>query len=209
MLVEHKADKDQNYPQQNSGVRLTASECEDILSAICPVDSMQAVMDYPILNFLRGSVTTERMRHEVSAEHGAMAHWLHNTSKEKDCGDHINKANLGRQTQSQKLSPPNAANCGASQHSTGMGLDSANFQSFMTGSHAIVCPVQEAPELEVEKMVIKKEEPSPIQNQSQQAVTRLDNPLIIFGKKDISNYRRKKNVTFINMLSNIQADSQK
>ena len=51
--------------------------------------------DSPVLNFFTGSVSSERLRHEVNVQHAGLAHWCHHTEVDfapgAAAGDESNK----------------------------------------------------------------------------------------------------------------------
>jgi len=117
--------------------------------------------------------TAERLRHESDSQHGGLAHWRQNTNRQRDYDDQVLHGGMGMPLV--KTSPAQAAAiaCGTSTRSPGMGLEAENLQSFISGSYQAVAPSRSA---------------SPAK------------PLKVEAESDIGNYRRKKSITFTNLL---------
>jgi len=94
---------------------------------------------YPIVNFLGGTIPTDRQRHENTAEHGGLKHWRSNTSKQRADDDLITHIDKYGRVNYDIDAPAIADSYRAAEQSTGMGLEVENLASFITGTrHKIV-----------------------------------------------------------------------
>jgi hypothetical protein len=180
---------------------LLAQEYEPVTCASNDTRNINAGIEYPILNFFRGSVTSDRMRHENAAQHGGLAHWRHNTSKQQDRDDRIIHSGMGQPANYDREAQAAAVRHGSYAQSPGMGLDAENFQSFITGSHHKVISTEAASPM-VNKSSPKQDVVAPqVERQAAPVVTMTDIPLTARAGAEIYNYRRKKSSTFTNLIA--------
>jgi len=156
--------------------------------------------NYRPKNFLRGSVTSDRLRHENEAQHGGMAHWRQNTNKQRDYDDQVLHGGMGLSPRAGSHAQAAAIAYGSSTRSPGMGLEAENFQSFISGTYQTVAPAETAQPLQMPRSQQSNEE-TPKAASSPSAATRSDIPLLSVARNDIANYRRKKSLTFTNLLA--------
>jgi len=181
-------------PVRESIKGLLAGEHEPMTPSI---GGAQAGIDYTPLNFFRGSVTPDRLRHEIAAQHGGLAHWRHKTSRQEDYDDQVlQQARPNARAQAAAIA------YGAATSSPGMGLESENFQSFMTGSHQIIpAMAKETPNQNTSVQQQPQGEANEVVRQPAPSVTRSDLPLQVTAGAEIYKYRSKKSVTFTNLLA--------
>jgi len=114
-------------------------EYKRICAALEKVQVAMTKAEYPILNFLQGTVTTDRLRHENAAQQGGLAHWRESTSRQGQ-GDNVLQLNRTRRVDYDMPVPKTVCSFAAADRSTGMGLDGENLRSFVTSSHCKVVP---------------------------------------------------------------------
>jgi len=188
MLVENKNDeyKEESYDSSTNGL-LT--------------DAIQPDKDFTPKNFLRGSVPADRLRHESEAQHGGLAHWRHNTNQQRDYDDQVLHAGMGQPPRANTKLEAAAISYKTSPRSPGMGLEAENFQSFISGTYQIVLPVATNEPVQTSRNVQQAEFIPEIVKSPTPSETRTDLPLQTLAEVEICNYRRKKSVTFTNLLA--------
>jgi hypothetical protein len=137
-MLDH--DKLAQDDEEQNGITFTEEQLRAINQTAQDELSDGETIKYPILNFFRGSVSSDRLHHESKSQTGALAHWRCNTSQQRDCDEQILHAGLdGRRNYDRDLQR-NASSYGAS-NSPGMGLESENLFSFITRSRQNVIPM--------------------------------------------------------------------
>lgn len=131
-----------NQPnQQNSSDQSSESESPteqnfDNISAIDIGPTSQ--MDYPILNFFGGSLRTDRVAHENNSRRSGLTHWKGGGRDAQSYTDQVEHAGFSPARGSANQAQRSTAGYGTSAQSPGMGLESENLQSFITGSHKVI-----------------------------------------------------------------------
>lgn len=101
-------------------------------------------ISYPIGNFFGGSVATDRLRRESNAQSGGLRYWRQAAPGQRAQNpDGVRALGSPVDTTDGHL-PRVASTYNAAEHSTGMGLEKENFQSFVTGTHAKVVRIESA-----------------------------------------------------------------
>lgn len=99
----------------------------------------QPSLVYPIVNFFRGRVSEDRIKHESDSQNGGLAHWRHNTSKQRDHDEQILHDGVNARTRYdrnvQRTLP------GYDTPTTGMGLEGENLYSFIRSNRQNVIPL--------------------------------------------------------------------
>jgi hypothetical protein len=207
MIFEDQVDdeKEKEPVSQSSDQALaTQTEPDTALGGDIETDTAQSINR--VLNFFRGSVTPDRLHHENAAQHGGLAHWRQNTSKQRSYDDQILHAGMGQPANYNSHAQAVTAAYGASTQSPGMGLEAENLQSFITGSHLkVVLPIAPAPKAQQESGLQQEVGSTGGPGKSATAVTNTDNPLLAAASGQIYNYRRKKSVTFTNLLARAES----
>jgi len=114
-------------------------EYKRICAALEKVQVSITKAEYPILNFLQGTVTTDRLRHENAAQQGGLTHWRQTPSRQSH-GDNVLQLNRTGRVDYDLPVPKTVCAYAAADRSTGMGLDGENLRSFVTGAHNKVVP---------------------------------------------------------------------
>ncbi len=197
MIVENENNQYNEEADNESIEGLQARERERLsASAIDMTDS-----DSSPQNFLRGSVPSDRLRHEYEAQHGALAHWRHNTNKQRDYDDQVLHGGMGQSRRTDGHVQAAAIAYGASTQSPGMGLESENFQVFITGTHQIVQPIATAEPVQSAPAQPQAAEVPEMTRTTSSSATQSDLPLQALATGQVNNYRRKKSLTFTNLLA--------
>jgi hypothetical protein len=131
--------KDQATEYDNSDQGLEAeapsSQSNENISAIDL--GLNSQLDYPILNFFGGSVRTDRVEHENVSRRAGLARWNRNIRDTTSYTEQVEHAGFSPARSSSNQAQRSTAGYGTSAQSPGMGLESENLQSFITGSHHI------------------------------------------------------------------------
>jgi hypothetical protein len=110
---------------------------ERVVSTAGQGQGADTVVDQPILNSFRGSVSSDRLRHENAVQSGGLAHWRHDTPKQQRYDDQVLHAGMGRRTEHHIAVQRSAVAYSAPSQTPGMGLEAENLLSFITtGSHS-------------------------------------------------------------------------
>ncbi len=95
--------------------------------------------EYRTLNFFRGGVTEDRIVHETRSQHGALAHWRHNGSKQSEHDGDILRNGVDPSKRYDRNAQRNLP--GYSVNTAGMGLENENLYSFITRTRQNVIPI--------------------------------------------------------------------
>jgi len=214
LAINSNSDKppEANFEGQISG--LIEREYERISSLLSGGQRTQKASEYPILNFLRGSVTETRQSHENAARRGAIVYWRRNTARQQDYEDQILHSGMASQSNHNNR----LQQIGVSQRShlqePGMGLDNENLYSFIVNSRQKFVPVAvEKPQENVPQQALLPVESQPASQPGPQAEasappaageseTVKEIKLIsVLPAGNVYHYRSKKSPTFTNLLA--------
>lgn len=117
-------------------------EYNKICAAIEKVQEIIPSIKYPIFNFFRGAVTTDRLHHETAARNGGLQHWCNSATAQGRPDDRFVRNNVVDNVDYDQHVPQATNAYAAADRSTGMGLEGENLQSFLTtGTHYKVVPI--------------------------------------------------------------------
>ena len=186
--------------EENTDVMLKAeSDQQDNPENVTAIGlGLESQIEYPILNFFGGSVHSDRIEHENSSRRAGMARWNRNSRDATSYAEQVEHAGFSPARSSSNQVQRSTAGYGVSAQSPGMGLESENLQSFITGAHHMVIPIASArPETQIDSQQQQESNISPIEGSPNH--TELPSgapaPAMVFK------FRRMKTTTFHNLLS--------
>ncbi|MDP3508644.1 MAG: hypothetical protein Q8T09_11680 [Candidatus Melainabacteria bacterium] len=156
MFLNNQSDK-----QENTDAELKAeADLQNSTENISAIDlGLNSQMDYPILNFFGGSVRTDRVEHENVSRRAGLARWNRNIRDTTSYTEQVEHAGFSPARSSSNQAQRSTAGYGVSAQSPGMGLESENLQSFITGSHHIAYQMPSSiPETQVEPQQQQQQE---------------------------------------------------
>lgn len=182
--AELKAEADlQNSPENVSAIDL----------------GLNSQMDYPILNFFGGSVRTDRVEHENVSRRAGLARWNRNIRDTTSYTEQVEHAGFSPARSSSNQAQRSTAGYGVSAQSPGMGLESENLQSFITGSHHIAYQMPSSiPETQVEPQQLQENDNS---SPSEGTTSHTELPSGAPAPAMMFKFRRMKTKTFHKLLA--------
>jgi hypothetical protein len=153
-------------------------------------------MDYPILNFFGGSVRTDRVEHENVSRRSGLARWKRNGRDSHNYTEQVEHAGFRPASGAINQVQRSTAGYGTSTQSPGMGLESENLQSFITGSHLLAMP-----SIQPERIAAIKQTESPEQASERVPQSHTELPSGAPAPAIVYKFRRMKTTTFHNLLA--------
>lgn len=195
----------QDNSEQSSEPEAAAEQNPDNISAIDIGPTSQ--IEYPILNFFGGSQRTDRVEHENISRRFGLAHWKGGGRDAQSYTDQVEHAGFSPARGSANQVQRSTAGYGTSAQSPGMGLEGENLQSFITGSHHKIIPIDvpnqavQTPQLELAPSYsqgapqAQEELPAEVPQTHEELPSGAPAPAILFK------FRRMKSKTFHKLLA--------
>jgi hypothetical protein len=173
-------------------------EYKKVCAALEKVQESIPTIKYPILNFFRGAVTTDRLHHETAARNGGLQHWCNNASAQGHQDNRFLRNTLVDHPDYDQHVPQTANVYAAADRSTGMGLESENLQSFITGTQFKVVPAVSAKSSD-NVFPVQSDSVAPVQTPQPVADEHIQAAPLTLARGPLYRYRSKASVTYTDL----------